>query len=119
MVVLPLGLCISLKQTVEYGFQLFNERDYNSGSQVFLLTSNILRELVRNSFITITYFIHTSVLKLGFSVLRAPKMTSPSMNDTNPISLCQAFKAAIPAALTAFCDMRKNKFLIYLNTLCI
>ena len=36
-------------------------------------------------------------------------MTSPSMNDTNPISLCQAFKAAIPAALTAFCEMRKKQ----------
>ena len=44
----------------------------------------------------------TSVLRFGFSVLRAPKMTSPSINGANPISLCQAFSAVTPAALTVF-----------------
>ena len=51
--------------------------------------------------IVIMQFI-TSCLRLGFSVLRAPKMTSPSIKCANPISLCQAFRAVIPAALTVF-----------------
>ena len=118
MVVLLLGLCISVKHTVEYGSNFLTKGTKTVGHR-FLFWQVKFWESWPETVITITYFIHTSVLKLGFSVLRAPKMTSPSMNDTNPISLCQAFKAAIPAALTAFCDRRKNKFLIYLNTLCI
>ena len=55
------------------------------------------------------YLIRTSVLRFGFSVLRAPKITSPSINGVNPISLCQTFKAFIPAARTVFYDNGNSK----------
>ena len=36
-------------------------------------------------------------------------MTSPSIKGGNPISLCQAFRAVIPAALTVFYNVENRE----------